>query len=239
MQGPAFVPSGIHKSAYFVTLGPQSSSRNDSGTGLPDTPSLLFIEESSFDIYKEGQSFSVAPVESADWVVNVSLAIRSAVPFETILLTVEFPELAISSVFPIDLDAHHDYSISPLWISALWMIPDNIPERWYPHNLGTPKLYNMSVILETGSSSKAITSFVTRTGFRTIQLVQGPYSQHDIETRGITPGDQWHFNINGKPFYALGTNIIPFDPFYARTSSSHVRWVLESAVKSGQNMVCF
>ena len=30
----------------------------------------------------------------------------------------------------------------------------------------------------------------------------------------------------------------PFDPFYARMTSEQVRWVLESAVLSGQNMVC-
>jgi len=80
-------------------------------------------------------------------------------------------------------------------------------------------------------------SFTTTTGFRTIQLVQSPYSQEDVDVRGITPGDQWHFEINGKAFYAKGTNIIPFDPFYARTKPEAVKWVLESAVKSGQNMV--
>ena len=30
----------------------------------------------------------------------------------------------------------------------------------------------------------------------------------------------------------------PFDPFYARMTTEQVRWVLESAVLSGQNMVC-
>lgn len=80
-------------------------------------------------------------------------------------------------------------------------------------------------------------NFTTTTGFRTIQLVQSPYTQEDIDDRGITPGDNWHFEINGKAFYSKGTNIIPFDPFYARTTTDQVRWVLESAVLSGQNMV--
>ncbi|KAJ7862475.1 glycoside hydrolase superfamily [Mycena olivaceomarginata] len=69
------------------------------------------------------------------------------------------------------------------------------------------------------------------------QLAQLSYSRHDVETRGITPGDQSHFEINGKGFYSLGTNIIPFDPFYARTTTEQVRWVLESAKHSEQNMV--
>ncbi|KAF7977722.1 hypothetical protein HWV62_2782 [Athelia sp. TMB] len=64
-----------------------------------------------------------------------------------------------------------------------------------------------------------------------------PYSNKEVAERGITPGDQWHFAINGKTFYSKGTNIIPFDPFYARTTNDDVRWILESAVKSGQNML--
>ncbi|KAI0701287.1 glycoside hydrolase superfamily, partial [Cerioporus squamosus] len=72
---------------------------------------------------------------------------------------------------------------------------------------------------------------------RTIELIQTPYSQEEIDARGITPGDQWHFEVNGKAFYTLGTNIIPFDPFYARMTSAQVRWVLESALASGQNML--
>jgi beta-mannosidase len=115
-----------------------------------------------------------------------------------------------------------------------------VPQRWFPHNLATgPKLYNVSITL-VASPSQNVT-FDTKTGFRTIFLAQGPYSQQDVVQRGITPGDQWHFEVNGAAFYSLGTNIIPFDPFYARTTTEQVRWVLESSVKSGQNMVgtCF
>ncbi len=47
-------------------------------------------------------------------------------------------------------------------------------------------------------------SFVTRTGFRTIQLVQIPYSQQDIQTRGFIPGYQWHFNQEEVIIGSLG-----------------------------------
>jgi beta-mannosidase len=126
---------------------------------------------------------------------------------------------------------------SPTWITALWRIPDSIPQRWYPHNLGTPKLYNLTMSLALGNSTEIVQLPTLRTGFRTVVLAQLPYTQEDVEKRGITPGDQWHFEINGKAFYSLGTNIIPFDPFYARVTSDQVRWVLESAVRGGQNMV--
>lgn len=196
--------------------------------------SPVFIEESSIDIYKVGQNFSVAPDQSADWIVNISLALRSAESYSQPSLTLSIPELNLTSdnfALP-SIDAS---TTDASWVQALWEIPDDIPERWYPHNLGTPKLYNLTVTLNLSTSSTV--SFSTTTGFRTIQLVQSPYSQDDVQQRGITPGDQWHFEINGKTFYSKGTNIIPFDPFYARINPESVRWVLESAVKSGQNMV--
>ncbi|KAF8638149.1 hypothetical protein AX17_002406 [Amanita inopinata Kibby_2008] len=245
--GPAFVPSGIYKPAYFVTLTPTPGTTTNGGTP-PISPSgsnenlvngPVFIEESSIDIYKDGQSFSTPPNERADWLMNVTLALRSGISTDTPTLTLSIPELKLQS---------QKFTFDPLhatneaqWITAVWRIPDTVPERWYPHNLGNPKLYDLQVDLGLVSTSQSqptnMISFTTRTGFRTIQLVQSPYSQEDIDQRGITPGDQWHFNINGKAFYSLGTNIIPFDPFYARTTTEQVRWIIESAVQSGQNML--
>jgi beta-mannosidase len=195
----------------------------------------------SVDIYKFGQSFAVSPNQTADWVVNVTLALRSAASLPPSNIILSFPELKITSkTFPIP---HIPASTKDsFWVNATWIIPDTVPQRWYPHNLGTPKLYNLTVHLESPGSGKEqaasrLIDFTTTTGFRTIELIQSPYSQEDVEQRGITPGDNWHFEINGKGFYSLGTNIIPFDPFYARTTTDQVRWILESAVQSGQNMV--
>ncbi|KIM78863.1 glycoside hydrolase family 2 protein [Piloderma croceum F 1598] len=237
--GPAFVPSGIFKPAYLVTLS--EAITEELGGTPPVSPlisnssdSPMFIEESSIDIYKVGQNFSVAPDQTANWVVNVSLALRSASNFLNPSLILSIPELnLVSDALPVS--PIKSTAISATWVGVTWQIPDKVPERWYPHNLGKPKLYNLTVTLQM-SHEKSV-SFTTTTGFRTIQLVQSPYSQEDVDVRGITPGDQWHFEINGKAFYAKGTNIIPFDPFYARTKPEAVKWVLESAVKSGQNML--
>lgn len=246
-QGPAFVPSGIYKPAYLVTLEKTTVGTNTHTSTPPVSPSEdvasgpVFIEESSIDIYKTGQSFSVSPKENADWIVNVTLALRSAQSFDQPTMTLSIPELRLTSK-AFRLPPIKAITASPSWVQVAWTIPDRIPQRWYPHNLGTPKLYNLTATIHlsqaTAHSPANTLSFMTTTGFRTIELVQSPYSQQDVEKRGITPGDNWHFNINGKAFYSLGTNIIPFDPFYARTTTDQVRWVLESAVKSGQNMVC-
>ncbi|KAJ7930801.1 glycoside hydrolase family 2 protein [Mycena leptocephala] len=231
--GPGFVPSGIFKPAYLVSLS--NSSDISSGSNATDPPQLIFVEETSVDIYKVGQNFSVPANETADWVVNVTLALRPATAFNSPSISLSFAELNLTS--PIfSLDPLPTATDSPSWVTVIWQIPDSIPQRWYPHNLGIPQLYNLTISLILDAPANVVQQTV-RTGFRTVKLAQLPYSQEDIATRGITPGDQWHFEINGKAFYSLGTNIIPFDPFYARTTTEQVRWVLESAVLSGQNML--
>ncbi|KAJ7869021.1 glycoside hydrolase family 2 protein [Mycena leptocephala] len=230
--GPAFLPSGIFKPAYLVSL---SNTTHREGISTPKAPDAVFVEETSVDIYKVGQNFSVPAKETADWVVNVTLSLRSAEAFKTPSISLLFAELNLRSP-TFSLDLLPTTTDSPSWVTVLWHIPDSIPQRWYPHNLGTPKLYNLTISLNLDDSAQDVKLNV-RTGFRTVKLAQLPYSQEDIVSRGITPGDQWHFEINGKAFYSLGTNIIPFDPFYPRINPEHVRWVLESAVRTGQNML--
>ncbi|KAG1812220.1 glycoside hydrolase family 2 protein [Suillus subaureus] len=241
--GPAFVPSGVYKPAYLVTLS-ESELRSPASNSTPCpviTSSSVFLDETSLDIYKYGQNSSVAPDQSADWIINVTFGIRSIKSFEKPTVTLSIPELKLISE-PLNLGPIPANADENIYLGVNWSIPDNAPERWYPIDLGNPKLYNLTVTLDPspsqgdGPSAESITQTIT-TGFRTIQLLQTPYSEEEIASRGITPGDQWHFAINGKTFYSKGTNIIPFDPFYSRIKPDAVRWVLESAIKSGQNML--
>ncbi|KAF9241801.1 glycoside hydrolase family 2 protein [Melanogaster broomeanus] len=226
--GPAFVPSGVYKPAYLVTLSDSASfSELPENPTYPRISSSILLEETSIDIY--------------NWVLNVTFGVRSVKSFEQPTVTLSIPELKLTSQ-SLELDSIPADAETTTYISVNWSIPDGVPERWYPYNLGTPKLYNLTVTLDpspgegNGPSDVAITQTIT-TGFRTIELLQTAYSKEEMASRGITPGDQWHFEINGKEFYSMGTNIIPFDPFYARINPEAARWVLESAVKSGQNML--
>ncbi|KAK7043101.1 hypothetical protein VNI00_008455 [Paramarasmius palmivorus] len=231
--GPAFVPTGIFKPAYLITLAGSGS-----GTNAAEVDALagetIFVEESSVDIYKEGSNFTIPPVQTADWVLNVTLALRSAAALQSPSLTLALPELGLTSE-TFTLPSLPGPANVSNFVSVQWKVPDSIPKRWYPHNLGTPQLYNLTGTLTLPGGSTE--TFTLRTGFRTIRLVQLPYSQEDVEQRGILPGDQYHFEINGKEFYSMGTNLVPFDPFYPRITTEQVRWVLESAVLSGQNIL--
>jgi beta-mannosidase len=162
--------------------------------------------------------------------VNVTLILRSSVAVESPTMSISFPELSVDSG-ALKLQSIDGNATSTM-VSASFKVPNGTPELWYPHNLGTPKRYNITVSLSPWN-----TSFTSTTGFRTIVLVQSSYTDDEISSHGITPGDKFQFEINGQPFYSSGTNLIPFDPFYARISTESVRWILESAVAGGQNMV--
>lgn len=183
------------------------------------------------------------PDQSAPWIVNVSLGVHSAVNISSPTLTISILELNLTSG-PIALESipvltsEPGTSLAPTWLVANWSVNDSLVERWYPHNLGSPKLYNLSLTIDLDVEGLNDIEMTTSIGFRTILLKQTRYLDEEVAARGITPGDEWHFEINGQAFYAQGTNIIPFDPFYTRITDEQVRWVLESAVASGQNMVC-
>lgn len=194
----------------------------------------IFLEESALEISKVGQNPNVRPDESADWLLNVTLAVRSVRADLNPTLSVSIPELNIDSG-PLKLSSIPAATNASTFVTASFTIPEGLPQRWYPHNLGNPQLYNITVTLNVAGLPSV--SYTTRSGFRTVYLAQVPYSQDDVAQHGITPGDKWHFEVNGKAIYSKGSNLTPFDPFYPRTTSEKVRWVLESVVKTGQNMV--
>ncbi|EPQ57150.1 glycoside hydrolase family 2 protein [Gloeophyllum trabeum ATCC 11539] len=236
--GPAFVPSGIFKPAYIVTLLDPTDIIQVAPIELSGSD-IVFLEESSIDIYKPLSDPSTLTYdEAADWNVNVTLALRSALPLSAPTITLSIPELNLTSD-AIAVESLPGDTAEAKWVTAMWTVPEGLPQRWYTHDLATgPKLYNLTVTLDFHVFKFPANISLTRaTGFRTIRLAQTAYSPEEIAARGITPGDQWHFEINGMAFYSKGTNIIPFDPFYSRITTEQVRWVLQAAVLSGQNML--
>lgn len=210
--GPAFIPAGIFKPAYFISLNgddiddvttisqqvvtpPQSISKwSLSGSDN----SNVFVEETSVDIYKVGQNQSVIPNEKADWLVNVSIAVRSAKSFAAPSIQLSIPELGISSetIFLSSIQAKTD---DVTWISTQWEVPDRYPLRWFPHDMKTgPRLYDLTVLITFDGIPLHLTF---RTGFRTVQLLQDQITEAQVQT-GVTPGDRFTFKVNLFFFFA-------------------------------------
>ncbi|KAL1750744.1 glycoside hydrolase family 2 protein [Schizophyllum commune] len=160
----------------------------------------------SIDIYKLGQNFSTPPVEDADWVVNVSLAIRSAASFgRRANMTLALSGLEYESeLFEVGtIDARTDRRRG-----AGALQPRRTPTI-QPHRR------NLTVALDLSTSASV--TFTMRTGFRTVQLVQTAYSDEEVAEKGLTPGDQWHFE--------------------PRIRTEGMRQLLESAKLTGQSML--
>ena len=81
------------------------------------------------------------------------------------------------------------------------------PKLWYPANYGEPNLYEITVCAVL--NGETVDSFSFKTGIRTVELVRT--SIIDDEGKG-----DFHFKINGKKVFVLGTNWVPVDAFHSR-----------------------
>ncbi len=137
------------------------------------TGQSLFIEEKGIEIYREGQVSGLPPNQSADWIVNVTLTLRTAIDVQKPVMEIALPQLNLTSgPLPFKAVLRREET-TMIWAS--FKVDKNIPDLWFPHNLGAPVRYNITVKLPQWN-----TSFTTTTGFRTIVLVQEPYSKEEV-----------------------------------------------------------
>lgn len=110
---------------------------------------------------------------------------------------------------------------------------DEVTE-WWPVGMGPQTLYYITIDVQTNNHTVA--SSTRRTAFRTIVLNELPVTEEDIG-KGVAPGNSWHFEINGQPFYAKGSNFIPPDVFWTRVTADSIRSLFNSVVQGNQNML--
>jgi beta-mannosidase len=78
---------------------------------------------------------------------------------------------------------------------------------WWPKAYGEANLYDVTVsILKDGN---VVENYSTRLGIRTCALIRTGMT--DMFFNG-----DFHFEINGKKIFILGTNWVPLDPFHSR-----------------------
>ena len=212
---PSLAPAGPWRPAYFI-----QQAKSDA----------VIVDNSVVDIYRRGQRNNLSPDQSQDWVFNVSVDYLGALPRDARLhLDLRDGYRLVKSV---DLDIR---SANNMTVTGDAVIHRDSVELWWPNGMGAQKLYQATVTISSRSwRQPAVVS--KRVGFRTIVLDLNPVTPEQL-AKGVAPGANWHFEINGREMYAKGANLVPIDVFWTRVTTSKVRELFQLAVNAHQNML--
>jgi beta-mannosidase len=100
------------------------------------------------------------------------------------------------------------------------------PHLWWPAGMGAQPLYTVSVDL-LGADAAVLATRQLRIGLRTLRLRREPDAW----------GESFAFAVNGRPFFAKGTNWVPTDGFASRCDPAYYRTLLQGAVDAHMNLV--
>ena len=99
------------------------------------------------------------------------------------------------------------------------------PHLWWPNGLGAQPLYK--VVVKLKHADEILDESTKMIGLRDLKLVR---KQDEW-------GESFHFECNGVPFFAKGSNWIPADTFISRVTDSDYERLLTAARDSNQNML--
>ena len=105
-------------------------------------------------------------------------------------------------------------------------LPIAKPKLWWPAGMGEQPLYDVTVDL-VDADGGLVDSADRRIGLRELKLVQ----------KTDRWGRSFHFEANGRPFFAKGANWIPADPFVTRVTEADYRRLLADSVAANMNMI--
>ncbi|PHH66617.1 hypothetical protein CDD81_6454 [Ophiocordyceps australis] len=213
--GPAFAPAGIWKPARLVQL----------------EQGQLAVPNSAMDIYRQGQLNNLPPDQTANWVLNCSIDVVGAIPHGA---QMRYAITDAQSAKVVARGYLNNVTNAQDVITGSTTLNGSAFALWWPVGMGKQNLYNISV--DIVARSQVVASVTKRTGFRTIVLNLGPVTRTQI-AQGIAPGNNWHFEINGREFYAKGSNMIPPDAFWPRVTQDRIRTLFASVTAGNQNML--
>ena len=95
------------------------------------------------------------------------------------------------------------------------------PQRWQPAGYGAQPLYRVTAAVER--DGVRLDAADRRIGLRTVELIRD--------------GGAMGFRVNGVPIFAKGANLIPFDAFPARVTTTAMRPLLQAARDANMNML--
>jgi len=147
-----------------------------------------------------GQLPLVPPDQSTDWVLNASIDYLGSLPPYTSLryhLTDGNRKIIVRGELT-------NVTSTEGTITGSAIIPKGSVELWWPIDMGTQPLYNLTVEV-VSQDNKTTLSVQKRIGFRTIVVNMWPVTEERLN-QGIAPGNHWHFEINGHEFFAKGSS---------------------------------
>ncbi|KAK6858452.1 glycoside hydrolase family 2 protein [Apiospora arundinis] len=214
--GPAFAPAGPWQPGFVVQLNRQQQVH----------PHNVLV-----DIYREGQRNNLIPDQGKPWVVNASI--------DYIGEHIDNPSLDFvlrdSTNKTVADGTLSNITSVPGIVTGSTTLPSDAVDLWWPVGMGPQTLYWLAVEMSDGNNN-TVASVTRRVGFRTIVLNELPVPDEEIAI-GVAPGNHWHFEINGHPFFAKGSNFIPPDVFWPRVTPQRIRSLFDAVVAGNQNML--
>jgi len=136
---------------------------------------------------------------------------------------------ALSNAYSFELIVNDSLAVRSKGVlsNGQFVIPFDIqnPKLWWPHNIGEPHLYEISVAIKKGKT--LLDSRTTTFGVRDIELVREKDSL----------GESFYFKVNGVPVFAKGANYIPQNSFQNNVSEAQYERLLNNAVLVNMNML--
>lgn len=165
--GPAFLPVGVWQPAYVAQL---------------DGPDSVYVTNSDFDLYREGQLNNLAPDQTKNWVFNASIDVVGTIPKDATVTCQIFDTDGNEKVSSDNLSDIHNIGNT---ITGIATLDASKYDLWWPNGLGAQKLYKIRV--EVVSDGKTIATVEKRMGFRTIVLNMEPITEKQL-SQGIING---------------------------------------------------
>lgn len=217
--GPAFAPAGPWREGRFVQLKKNKE---------------LYPVNTDIDIYRLGQFNNIPPDQNQPWVVNASVDFVGDLPAG------HYMEISITDAEnskPVLCSGRlENVTSSKMTTTGITIIDGNAPKLWWPNGLGSQNLYNITINVFDSQTHQQLLSVVKRSGFRTIVMNLANVTETEIAS-GITPGNHWHFEINGHEFYTKGSNMVPPDAFWPRVTEERMTHLFDSVVAQNHNML--
>jgi beta-mannosidase len=212
---PHLVPAGPWRPIYAVHL-----------TQLKP----VYVNNALIDIYRKGQRNNLVPNQSHPWVFNASLDFVGDLPAGA-AMQMTLKDTSGKEILQTELQGVYSSNMA---ITGSTIIDPAKVELWWPAGYGTQTLYDATITV-TDKHGHALTHVDRRVGFRTIVLNLNPITKAQIAL-GVSPGSNWHFEVNGNEIYVKGSNLVPPSPFWPSVNETKVRQLFELAVQGNQNM---